>query len=191
MNKNTIKQKVLDAAKARMIRFGYRKTSMDEIASDLKMSKNTIYKFFQSKAEIAQNLFVRLKESINLEQTAIEQKEKDPLRIIAANTLFLQESLSPWFDHFLLDIKSELPTLWSDFVTFRTEKIMDVEKLIKKGIKKKEFRSVNTAIAVRAYLGAINSIINPEFLSSDKISFKEALESVLDIWSKGILAVKK
>ena len=187
MVKNTAEQKVLDRAQARMIRFGYRKTSMDEIASDLKMSKNTIYKFFQSKAEIAQQLFMRLKESINQQQIVIERKEKDPLKIITSNTVFLQESLAPWFEHFLPDIKSELPGLWSDFVFFRTEKIMDIEKLIKKGIRKKEFRNINTAIAVRAYLGAIDSVINPDFLSRHKISFKEALENVLDIWSKGIL----
>ena len=187
MVKNTTEQKVLDRAQARMIRFGYRKTSMDEIASDLKMSKNTIYKFFQSKAEIAQQLFMRLKESINQQQIVIERKEKDPLKIITSNTVFLQESLAPWFEHFLPDIKSELPGLWEDFVAFRTEKIMDIEKLIKKGIKKKEFRNINTTIAVRSYLGAIDSIITPEFLSNNSISFKQALESVLDIWSKGIL----
>ena len=72
MVKNTAEQKVLDRAQARMIRFGYRKTSMDEIASDLKMSKNTIYKFFQSKAEIAQQLFMRLKENINRQQIVSE-----------------------------------------------------------------------------------------------------------------------
>ena len=109
------------------------------------------------------------------------------MKIITSNTVFLQESLAPWFEHFLPDIKSELPGLWSDFVSFRTEKIMDIEKLIKKGIRKKEFRNINTAIAVRAYLGAIDSVINPDFLSRHKISFKEALENVLDIWSKGIL----
>ena len=43
-----------------MIKFGYRKVTMDEIAADLHISKNTIYKFFVGKEEIARgakNLF--------------------------------------------------------------------------------------------------------------------------------------
>ncbi len=38
-----VADKILMAAQARMIRFGYHKVTMDEIANDLRMSKNTIY----------------------------------------------------------------------------------------------------------------------------------------------------
>ncbi|HOW35374.1 MAG TPA: TetR/AcrR family transcriptional regulator [Candidatus Omnitrophota bacterium] len=184
------KEKILNAAEKRMVKFGYRKVTMDEIAQDLVMSKNTIYKYFQSKAEITENLFLRLKKKINDNQILIEKAHKDPLEIISKNIYFLQKELTPWFEHFLGDIKAELPTLWTDFVNYRAEKIMDLKTLVEKGIKKGIFRKVNAAIAVRAYLGAIDSIINPEVLEQEKVSFHEALEIVLNLWSEGMLAKK-
>jgi len=37
-----VAEKILAAAEARMVRLGYHKVTMDEIAADLRMSKNTI-----------------------------------------------------------------------------------------------------------------------------------------------------
>jgi AcrR family transcriptional regulator len=184
---NAATQRISDAAEKRMLKFGYRKVTMDEIARDLSMSKNTIYLHFSSKVEIAQALFDRLKKRINAGQTAIEKENKNPLDVISKNILFFQKELSPWFDHFLGDIKSELPDLWGDFINYRTEKILEVKGLIEKGMKKGIFRKMNPGLAVRVYLGAVDSIINPEILEQEHVSFQEALEAVLDIWSRGIL----
>ncbi len=190
MKTNITKEKVLNAAEKRMILHGYRKVSMDEISIDLRMSKNTIYKEFRSKAEIAKSLLDRLKSRINDYQLSVEKECEDPLEILSKNTFYLQKELAPWFRHFLSDIQFELPQLWEDFVQFRTEKILNIENLISKGIKKKEFRKVNPMLAARAYLGAIDSIISPEVLEHEGVSFETALETIMDIWSKGILSDK-
>ncbi len=186
-SKSLIREKILNAAEKRMVKFGYRKVTMDEIAGDLAMSKNTIYLHFKSKVEIAQGLFDSLKKRINDGQALIEKNNKNPLDVISGNIMFFQKELAPWFEHFLKDIKLELPELWTDFTEFRAAKIMEIKDLIDKGINKGIFRKVNSGLAVRVYLGAVDSIINPEFLESEHMSFHEALESVLDIWSKGIL----
>jgi hypothetical protein len=134
-------------------------------------------------------LFDRLKKRINEGQGIIEKENKDPLKVISKNIIFFQKELTPWFDHFLGDIKVELPDLWMDFTRYRTEKILEIKDVIEKGIKKGVFRKIHSGLAVRVYLGAIDSIINPEILEQEHISFQEALETILDIWSKGILKV--
>ena len=169
-----------------MLKFGYRKVTMDEIAGDLGMSKNTIYRYFQSKEQIAEVIFEQLKDRINAGILEIEKHEKDPLKVISKNILFVQKELAPWFDYFLADIKTELPQLWEGFIHYRTEKIFEIEALIREGIRKKEFRQVNSMIAMRAFLGAIDAVINPELLHKENISFEKALEEVLDLWSNGI-----
>ncbi len=66
MNKNNpTQEKILNAAEKRMVKFGYRKVTMDEIALDLHMSKNTIYKGFAGKEEIAKALVKRLQQRLN------------------------------------------------------------------------------------------------------------------------------
>jgi AcrR family transcriptional regulator len=184
---NPVIDKILIAAEMRMVRFGYHKVTMVEIATDLKMSKNTIYLYFPSKRDIAKSLVASIKGKINDYQQKVEKTEKDPLKIISLNILFLQQELAPWFEHFLKDIQLELPELWQEFVDFRSEKVMDLEKLVASGIKKRHFRQVNPALAVRAYLGAVNNIIDPEILQQEGVSFQQALETVMDIWSKGIV----
>ncbi|MBP9855323.1 MAG: TetR/AcrR family transcriptional regulator [Candidatus Omnitrophica bacterium] len=187
MPNDATRERILDTAMNRMLKYGYRKATMDEIAQDLVMSKNTIYKHFQSKIEIAEALFERLQKEINHELSLIEESHQDPVEIISKNIFFLQQRLTPWFEHFLGDIKSELPDLWARFINFRNEKILEIKNVVKNGIKKKKFRKIHSALAVRMYMGAIDHVLNPEFLEREKISFSDAIEGVLDIWSHGII----
>lgn len=188
MSKELTYERILDAAMIRMLQFGYRKVTMDEIAQDLVMSKNTIYKHFASKIEIAEALFERLEKEINRELSFIKESHKDPSEIISKNIFFLQQRLSPWLEHFWGDIKSELPDLWTRFLNFRNEKISEMKSLVEEGIKKGKFRKINPALAVRMYMGAIDHVLNPEFLEKERISFSDAIEGVLDIWSTGVLS---
>ncbi len=190
MPKDLTRERILDAAMNRMLKFGYRKVTMDEIAQDLVMSKNTIYKHFQSKIEMTEAIFERLEKEITHELSLIEESHKDPVEIISKNIFFLQQKLTPWFEHFLGDIKSELPDLWIRFLNFRNEKISEIKTLIEDGIEKGKFRKINSALAVRIYMGAIDHVLNPEFLEKERISFSDAIEGVLDIWSVGIISKK-
>ena len=71
------------------------------------------------------------------------------------------------------------------------KKILNIQSLVEKGIKKGIFRKVNPSIAVQAYLGAIKAIIGPKFLEEESITFDQALDEIIDIWSNGILINKK
>ena len=188
MNKNNpTQEKILNAAEKRMLKFGYRKVTMDEIALDLHMSKNTIYKLFISKEQIAQAMVKRLQQSLNVGLNNIEKTQHDPLRIFSDSVLLLRKQLSPWFEHFLREIPVELPALWEEFVHFRNEKILGIRSLVEKGIKKGVFRSVKSSIATEAYLGAVKAVTNPRFLEQENTTFDQALDEILDIWSKGII----
>jgi AcrR family transcriptional regulator len=50
---------ILDRAKNRFDRFGFQKTTMDEISRDCKISKRTLYEHFQDKQNLFDCLFVR------------------------------------------------------------------------------------------------------------------------------------
>src|SRR5271170_3150577 len=162
MNKNNpIQEKILNAAEKRMIKFGYRKVTMDEIASDLHMSKNTIYKEFVGKEEIAKALVKRQQHLLNLDLSNIEKTETDPLRVFSESVLLLRRQLGPWFEHFFREIPTELPSLWEEFLNYRNEKILDIRSLVEKGSRNGDFRRVNPSIATEAYLGAVKAIMNP------------------------------
>lgn len=54
-----IKNLILDKATERMDRFGYKKTTMDEISRDCKISKKTIYQYFLDKEDMFRCLLLR------------------------------------------------------------------------------------------------------------------------------------
>ena len=184
---HVVTERILNVAEKRMLKFGYRKVTMDEIAGDLGMSKNTIYKQFIGKEEIAKSLVKRLQGNITSGLDNIEESELDPLKIFSNSIALLRKQLSPWFEHFFKEIPVELPEAWDEFLRYRNEKILSIRKFVESGIRKGTFRKINPSIAVEAYLGAVKAVVNPRFLEQESLSFDQVLEAVLDIWASGIL----
>ncbi|WP_028315728.1 TetR/AcrR family transcriptional regulator [Desulfatibacillum aliphaticivorans] len=55
---NETERKIFDAARRRFDRFGFKKTTMDEICKDVQMSKKTLYQHFKSKEDLFVGLFI-------------------------------------------------------------------------------------------------------------------------------------
>ena len=69
-------QQILDAAAAVIIRLGYDKTTMSDIAEEAGASRRTVYQYFNGKEELFEALIYR--EYLQYAQTWIEQIEADP-----------------------------------------------------------------------------------------------------------------
>jgi AcrR family transcriptional regulator len=66
---------ILAAAKARIMHYGYAKTTMAEIARDCDMSAGNIYRFFDSKLDIAEALARQVHDAEHAEMTAICERK--------------------------------------------------------------------------------------------------------------------
>ncbi len=73
--KNTICQKIVDAARERFSHYGYCKTTMSEIAADCNMSPGNIYRFFPGKLDIAEKI---AEENTDRRLEAIREVVRDP-----------------------------------------------------------------------------------------------------------------
>lgn len=65
------REQILDAAVARIMHYGYSKTTMAEIARDCDMSAGNIYRFFASKIDIAEAMARKLNQEIHQEMAAL------------------------------------------------------------------------------------------------------------------------
>lgn len=65
------RQQILEAARARFMHYGYKKTTIDEIASDAGVGKGTVYLYFQSKEDILLTIAKGVKRSITDQMRAI------------------------------------------------------------------------------------------------------------------------
>lgn len=77
-----IKDHILKVAKKRFDRFGFKKTTMDEIAMDARVSKKTIYENFKNKEDLFAALF--MKEALTARKYVLQELAKldDPLEKI-------------------------------------------------------------------------------------------------------------
>ncbi len=62
-----VRQKILDAAEHRLWHYGFKKTTIDEIAADAGVGKGTVYLYFDSKEDIALAIVARFK-ALGLEE---------------------------------------------------------------------------------------------------------------------------
>src|SRR5258705_1122081 len=70
---------ILDAAQRLFARYGYRKTTVDELAREAGIAKGTVYLYFKSKEEIAVGRIERVLESMRVRLEGIASSAGSPL----------------------------------------------------------------------------------------------------------------
>ena len=58
MRKDTVRDRIIHAAKCRFSHFGYGKTTMAEVAGDCAMSPGNLYRFFPGKLRVARMMLI-------------------------------------------------------------------------------------------------------------------------------------
>ena len=76
-----VRQKILDAAEQRLWHYGFKKTTIDEIASDAGVGKGTVYLYFDGKEEIGLAIVAEYKKRSLQEMELISQDaQKSPVQ---------------------------------------------------------------------------------------------------------------
>jgi AcrR family transcriptional regulator len=150
-----IKNFILDKAKERFAHFGYKKTTMDELSRDCKISKRTIYVHFNDKKDLFTNLISR--EIYKAHQVLFDgiPEISDPLekliQLIKTAISFFNE------DNFLIRLLNADETLFSACISkkydamIRADIIAIVSEIIREGKEQGKFRDVDEKVV--AYAG--------------------------------------
>lgn len=143
---------ILSLSKKRFERFGYSKTTVDEIASDAGVSKRTLYQEFESKEKILQELFMF--EALSVRKAILNQIKKitDPSEKLQTYLRLGKKYLdqNPFIGNVLNDESGF-------FVPFLKDKPQVVEEgieeimvsILKEGIEKGVFRKMDEKVVGR------------------------------------------
>jgi TetR/AcrR family transcriptional regulator len=168
---------------------GLHRTSMDEIAGLMKISKKTIYKYYPSKEKLVEASVRHM----------LESSEQRISKIINARTTALEKFvllLSEYSsevcgvsDIWMKDLQAYYPGVWKTIDEFRVEKIYEFsKKLLRQGRKEKTVSGYPPEIILELYVSGIRAVVNPDFLLQNNFSMHKALEIVYDIFLNGILS---
>ncbi|MCJ7553948.1 MAG: TetR/AcrR family transcriptional regulator [Ignavibacteriaceae bacterium] len=186
-----MQDKIIEQIEDKLFREGFYKTTMDDVASELGMSKKTIYKFFPSKEDlvmaIAKHFMNSLKNKIvpalNSDKNAIE-KLAELINILAT----VSEKVST---KRMEEMKKHFPGLWNEIDSFRTRMMYgNITKVIEQGKAEGLFIDFPTPIVMNILVASIRNVVNPDFILNNNFSIIEAARSAFKIIIGGIVTEK-
>jgi AcrR family transcriptional regulator len=177
---------ILDAFSAKAKRFGLRALRMTELASELRMSANTLYRLYPSKEALALACVERWANELG----AAEAARHDPKIPRDGFDQYLHwvdawadanASLSPAFAR---DLKSDYPAVWQ-----RYREVLNARKRRGAELLRPLLEPNVDARVAFALLDRIFSIVlDPSFADRLQVSRREAIRGAVSIWASGALA---
>jgi AcrR family transcriptional regulator len=168
---------------------GFSAVSMDDLAQDLGISKKTLYKYFESKDKLIHRIAERKMATARLLIGRIVNNENSFLEKILGLTSFIGINLGRASKPLLRDLQRFAPDLWNRIETFRRERIRNwITAIIEQGKREGMVRNdVSTIIFLHAYLGAIDQVMQPSFLTQNPIAPYDAIYGIFSIFFSGVL----
>jgi len=185
------RKKILSVANKLFSRFGFHKTSMDEIAKIARKAKGSLYYHFTSKEELFKEVvskeIVNLKDqlSVIINNTSLSASDKIKLYLLrrmeilndAAN--YHETLKADFFEHF-------------DFIDGLREELDEWEKgslkkILLQGVETKEFATIGDMdVMLDVFIMVLRGLEIPFFLQNKFEKYSPYFEGLMGILTKGI-----
>lgn len=166
-----VKEAILDAAIRLMQRYGYRKTTMEDLAREAGIGKGTIYLYFPSKEEIALACADRANARVFAHLEEIAAADAPPLErmrsMLVARVLIRFDAVQH-VAHMLDEFWSELrPAFMERRKRYLAQEARIFERVLADGIQAKVFRALPHREAAEALITATNSLLPMNLAPAD------------------------
>lgn len=170
---------------------GFYKTPVDAIASELRISKKTIYKYFPTKEkllnEIANNIIAgynkRIKLILDSEMDSVEKFNK----LFEYYSVQVQTISQKW----MKDVKIHSPRTWRKIEEFKSKHIYSIlSQLLEQGKKENLIEDVQSDLVIETITVVINHLLSPDYMLYMEYSHKEIIEFIFDSYLTGLLTDK-
>ncbi|MCK4880219.1 MAG: TetR/AcrR family transcriptional regulator [Bacteroidales bacterium] len=189
--KEEVRTHIVGVASRIFTRYGFRKTTMEEIASASQMGKSSIYYYFKSKEEIFQVVVEfearMLKERLN----RIINKNDSPPERLKAYILFRLHHIRT-LENFYAALNEETLS-HMDFIleirrNFEIDELQLVSKILEDGMELGVFQLTSSKIGAIAIFTMMKGLELPLLLSeAHKTDRKELMEDLIRVLLYGIL----
>ncbi len=188
---DTDQQKILGFCKDYFLENGFYKTTMDEIAVQLRMSKKTIYKYYPTKEELVKETVLGFLKFHKGNVSKIIDDNSSAVTKLYNIFNYIGKMISKINEKFIRDIQIHMPDLWKHIDNFRTKMMtINIGKVIEQGKNEGVFIDKQSAIITGIFTSSVRGIINPEFIMNNKFSIKTALDETIEIIMNGIMTEK-
>lgn len=187
--KDEVRDNIIEVARSMFSRYGYKKTTVDDIAINSKKAKSSLYYYFKSKEEIfeavvdkeADIIREKLLNVINNHKIKSINKLKEYIHIRMNSVRDMVNFYEAMKNEFLTDL---------DFIEkirrkYDDQEIMLIENILISGNDENIFNIKDTKLTSLAIVTAMRGLEIPLF--SEKHSFEEKVDGLLNILFYGII----
>lgn len=188
--KEEIREQIIESARQIFSKYGFRKTTMDEVARSVNKGKSSIYYYFTSKEEIYKAVIE--KEAIILRDEIHNALSdvNDPVEKVKVYVTVRMKTFIAMVN-FYEAVKNEFLT-HLDFINkirekYDKEEMLLVEGILKEGVLQNKFNIDNTEFAAIAIVTALKGLEIPLFKYNNQINLDDRMNHLLNILFFGIV----
>jgi AcrR family transcriptional regulator len=190
VNKEEFRKKVIITAGQIFSRYGFKKTTMDEIARALKMGKSSIYYYFESKEEIFEAVVLYEANVLRNELTTSIKSVESPVDKMK-NYVFVRmkafEKLSNYYNAIFdknLDHYDFVETIREKY---DREELAILRLILYHGARMKVFNVTNSEYTAMAVQTTLKGLEVPLFWKKKEVNIEIRLNAILDVLFNGIV----
>ncbi|SHI58651.1 TetR/AcrR family transcriptional regulator [Pseudobutyrivibrio xylanivorans] len=168
------------------------KFTMDDLASEMKMSKKTIYTVFNDKNELMCEMVDYAFNIIKEEEDRVYKNDKlSTIEKLRGILVVLPEN-SYGFDYAAMQQMAEKYPMAHEKLNNRLESGWDKTfDLLNKGMEEGKIRKINLEIFKLIYGSSVERLLMGDFLKRSNMDYPTALKEVVDVLIDGILVKEK
>jgi TetR/AcrR family transcriptional regulator len=177
------KELILDCAKQIFAKYGYAKTTLEDIANVLGLKKNTLYYYFPGKEAIFKAVLSREANLFWNEILSTVNKKKSASQklytILVEGMQYTRKrvNLHDFASEAFLDVKQAFADSPNDF---SERQVDEISKIVDEGIKNNEFKKCNSKEIARCLINFLCSVEHREIEKSKKEFLSEVNFELID-----------
>ncbi|HDZ40851.1 MAG TPA: TetR/AcrR family transcriptional regulator [Bacteroidetes bacterium] len=190
VDKEKFREKIVQSASEIFSRYGFKKTTMEEIAAALNKGKSSIYYYFKSKEEIFEAVVDHEAQMLKNELSKVVKSTDDPEHILRRYVKVRIRSFEKLSNYYNAIFNRDLDHF--DFINKQREKydLMEIaflRYLLWRGVRSGHFNLENTGLAALAVQTALKGMELPLFWQKRNYGLDTRLDATIDILFYGIV----
>lgn len=183
-------QRILAVARSKFLRYGFHRMSIDSIVRDLRTSKSTIYKYYQTKEDLIKAVIDQLNNEINDRlNEIISDDEQSFCGKLNSVVEFTRNTLTEINEEFLQDLKLYTPEIWEYYEKGREYRIDNYyRKLFNDGVIEGAVRKdIDLEILMKVYFNLTEMTVDVDQFSKVNYSNQDLYAIISKVFLEGAL----
>ena len=190
IDKDEVKETIVNVARQVFSKFGFRKTTMDEIASANRKGKSSIYYYFASKEKIFQAVVEKEASMLNQDLLKAKIDAESPaqrLKMHVVVRMHAVEKLANYYNAIKDEYLSHLDFVDKIRKKSDQEEIQMMENILKEGVRNGIFEIEDTSLAAIAIVTALKGLEVPLFWGMEEKDIERRLDNLIHILFHGVM----